>query len=104
METLLHADIFFFVTTIAVIFATAGFLVIIVYAVRILHDIKHFSRRIREEGEVIMRDIEILRKTVKESGGALRHLLWFLPGTPQKRTARARAGKGRKSTHKKKDN
>jgi hypothetical protein len=74
METLIHADIFFFVTTLLVIVITivlafAGF-----YVVRILKDMKAISGKVQEESEKIAADIEGLRSKIKEEGSNWRGL------------------------------
>ena len=74
METLIHADIFFFVTTIAVLMVTAVFVVVMIYAVRILRDVQHIIRRIREESDFIMEDIEELRTRLKRAGEKTTHI------------------------------
>lgn len=68
METLIHADIFFFITSIFVVFLTVGFGVALVYIIPILKDMRHLSALAREEGDKFTRDIDDLRSAVKEEG------------------------------------
>ena len=68
MDTLIHADIFFFITTIAVMFFTIGFIIFTVYFTRILNDLKHISEKMRVEGDKIIEDVGVLREKAKEEG------------------------------------
>ena len=66
MQTLVHADIFFFITTIAVILLTIVFVVILVYIVVILKDIRELSRIVRREGAEIAEDVHNIRTEIKD--------------------------------------
>jgi Na+-transporting NADH:ubiquinone oxidoreductase subunit NqrC len=66
MQTLIHADIFFFITTIAVILVTLVAVIVLVYVVIILKDIRRLSRTIKQEGEEIIQDVHVFREEVKE--------------------------------------
>lgn len=68
METLIHADIFFFVTTLAVILIASLFAVVIIYIVRILNDFRYISRVVRKETDLLAGDIEEIREEVKRQG------------------------------------
>lgn len=75
MSTLIHADIFFFITTIAVVFFTIGFIIFTVYFVRILDDLKHISQKMRAEGDKLIEDVETLREKAKEEGTKIKTVL-----------------------------
>ena len=66
MQTLIHADAFFFITTVAVILVTLVAVVILVYIVFILKDIRDLSRTIKREGTEIIEDVHVFREEVKE--------------------------------------
>ena len=66
METLLKADIFFFVTTIVVILLAILLAIAMFYIVRILRDIKHVSSKVKEEGDKIIEDVDDLREDLKK--------------------------------------
>ena len=68
MTTLIHADVFFFITAIAVIIFSAFAIVATIYVVSILNDIKHVSKRIRTESDEVLGDIKILRDHIYEEG------------------------------------
>jgi hypothetical protein len=66
MQTLIHADIFFFITTIAVILVTLVSVIVLVYIVIILKDVRELSRTIKKEGEEIIQDVHVFREEIKE--------------------------------------
>lgn len=89
MDSFIKADIFFFITTIAVIVISFLLTYAIFEAIRILRDLKKISGRFREEGEKIANDIGELRENVKNSPintGWLWNLL--LPKTKRKTNKR----------------
>lgn len=57
MNTLIQADIFFFVTTIAVILIALLFLVAVFYIILILRDIRKVSKVFRKSGQVFAEEI-----------------------------------------------
>jgi hypothetical protein len=68
METLIHADIFFFVTTISVALIASLFIVVIIYVVRILNDFHYISGLVRKESDLLAEDLEEIRQEVKRQG------------------------------------
>jgi len=68
MDTLIHADIFFFVTTIVVIVLGIFLAVILFYVIRILHSVDILSKQVQEEGSEIVKDVREFREKVKEQG------------------------------------
>lgn len=66
METLIHADIFFFITTIIVILIAIGVLWIIFYIIRILRNIDRLSTIFRRGGEEIADGIGSIAKGLKQ--------------------------------------
>lgn len=71
MDTLIHADIFFFITSIFVVFLLIGFGITLVYIIPILRNIRHLSELARKKGDKLSEDLEGLRGTVKERGSGL---------------------------------
>lgn len=86
MESFVHADIFFVVTTVAVILVAAVLVVVLVYVVRIVRDTEHLIGRIRKEGDEVMDDVHTLRHGMK--GAAKRSRLGGLFFTGRKRKRR----------------
>ncbi|HZX50378.1 MAG TPA: hypothetical protein VFE94_04540 [Candidatus Paceibacterota bacterium] len=68
METFVKADIFFFVTTVAIFLVTILLAVALVYAIRILRDVQHMVRRAKEESDGLFEDISQLRAFIREKG------------------------------------
>ncbi len=68
MESLIHADIFFFISTIALVVLSIGVLIVIIYLIRILHNVREVSQRVREEGDEIVGDIRSFRMALREEG------------------------------------
>ncbi|OHA62951.1 MAG: hypothetical protein A2748_00530 [Candidatus Wildermuthbacteria bacterium RIFCSPHIGHO2_01_FULL_45_20] len=68
MDTLVKADIFFFITSIAAVLITLVCCVALFYVVQILRDLRYIVRKFREESDQIINDIEDLRSYVKEEG------------------------------------
>jgi hypothetical protein len=62
MDSVLKSDIFFFVTTIAIILLTIGGIIIIGYVWRIVRNVRDVSERIREQTLKISDDIDEVRK------------------------------------------
>jgi len=65
METIAKADIFFVVTTIAVVLVTIGIIAVLVQAYRIARDIRSVSEKIAASGDAIASDIAALRSGIK---------------------------------------
>ena len=71
MNELIHADIFFFIASIGFILVALILAVVLLYAISIMMDIKHISRRIREEGDDVIDDLRVIRKHIVEDGISL---------------------------------
>lgn len=65
MEELAKADIFFFITTIAVVLISLVFIIALVYIVSILRAIKRFTDRAESKAEDIYGDIDDFRAGVR---------------------------------------
>ena len=77
MDSLLKSDIFFVVTTFVVLGLGVLIAVALVYLVRILSDVKKLSKKVRQEGESIVEDIEGLRENIKKNTIKLSDILSF---------------------------
>jgi len=66
MQSFIHADVFFFVSTI--VFALIGIVVIVavIYTVSILRDVKYISKRIKEESDEVIEDLHELRLQIRD--------------------------------------
>ena len=70
MDTLIHADIFFFVTTIAVAVVSVAIVVLVVYLVGVLRDVRKISTAFREEADLLRSDLADFRSEVRRRGAA----------------------------------
>jgi uncharacterized protein YoxC len=78
METLIHADIFFFVTTIAVVVVGAALTVLIVYLVKVFQNVRDITDAIKEETVLMRRDIGDLRSELRTRGERAKSVFdWF---------------------------
>lgn len=68
MDTLIQADIFFFITSIAIVIVTIAILTALFFAIQILRDVRYTSKRIREEADRIVSDVSGLREFIKKEG------------------------------------
>lgn len=68
MTDIVKADIFFFVTTIAVIVISVLLVALLMYAMKILRDVRHISDTARKEIDEVVKDIGELRINVKKEG------------------------------------
>ena len=96
METYLKADIFFFVTTIAVVIITIIASVVMVYLVNILRYLKQISRIAKDQAETISEDIDDLRDEIKTKGAGLASMFDFLGNMTRKRVNKTRSTKSEK--------
>ena len=80
MENIIKADIFFFITSIAVIVSTIGVIIVAIYAIRILRDMKHISKKVSEEGDKIIEGVEYMRKAAKAKGVKIKNVTEFFSG------------------------
>lgn len=74
MNTFIHADIFFFIASVGFILVAIILAVGLLYAISIMMDIKHISRRIRDEGDEVIDDLRVIRRQIVQDGIALEGL------------------------------
>jgi hypothetical protein len=63
MDSIAKADIFFFVTTIAIALLTIGGIIIIAYVWRIVRNVRDVTERFRDQAYKVSEDIDEMRKT-----------------------------------------
>ncbi len=71
MNPILQANIFFFITSVAVVLVSLLVVVLLIYLVLILKDFRKVSRKVREETDLIAMDINEARAHIKEKGAAM---------------------------------
>jgi len=74
MQSLVHADIFFFISTIALVVLSILAAVGLYYAIGILRDVREVTARIRQASRDIEKDLEALRNQVKAEGQRVKGL------------------------------
>ncbi len=72
MQALVHADIFFFISTIALVVLSIGFAIALYYAINILRDVREVTARIKKASTDIERDLDALRYSVKAEGAKVK--------------------------------
>ena len=68
MNNLIQADIFFFITSVAVVLVTLLLVVFLAYMVMIVRDFRGVSRKVRQETELLAMDIDAAREHIKKKG------------------------------------
>ncbi len=89
-EGLIHADIFFFVTTIVMVVVGIVLTVALVYLVRILHNVDRLTRKVEHETSEILADIRMIRNEIKSEGFRLKHIIGFVLRFITKTTKKAK--------------
>ena len=78
MDTsLIHADVFFFVTTIAVVFVAILLVAALIYLIMILNRIKSIAEQVRDETILFRQDIHGLRESIQKEGFRMKSLFDF---------------------------
>lgn len=77
MESIIKADIFFFITGMAITIFTIGMIIAMVYVIRILNDMKRISKTMLKESDKFANDIDSLREAVKSEGAKARTIANF---------------------------
>ncbi len=78
MQEFIKADIFFFITSIAVVLVTIGLAVALYYIIRILCNIREVTERMDEGSKVLAEDLSELRGTIRREGFVWGHIFGFL--------------------------
>ena len=77
MDDVLKADIFFFITAIAILVFSVFLAIAFFYAIRILRDIKHISSMAKKESDIISEELSDLREHIKKGGTKVKYFLSF---------------------------
>jgi len=78
MDTLIHADIFFFISTVVLVFVGILAVVALYYVIRILRDIDEVSKKAKVEASEIIDDVRLIRAKVKEQGMKAAGIVGFI--------------------------
>ena len=96
MQTLVHADIFFFISTIALVVLSIGVGIGLYYAVSIVRDVREVTTRIKKASGDLERDLDALRYSVKAEGARVKGMADLVLGFVGRALA-PKAGKRKKS-------
>ncbi len=88
MNTLVHADIFFFITTCSVVIISIILAIALVYAVMVAKNIHYVVTKIKEESDHISEDIAHARMKIKEQGAKITTLMAFFKNMASFRSAK----------------
>ena len=77
MEEFYKQDVFFVITTAAVIVMTVVLAVALIYIIKILRDVKYISKKAKTEADIISGELSDLRQNVREHGAKLKHFASF---------------------------
>ena len=98
-SSLIHADIFFYITSVAVVVLTIMLIVLIYFIIRIAENLEYTSKKLREEGDKIIEDVSIIRESIEEQGSRAVSLFKFIFGSfmhPKEASKEAPKKKSRK--------
>ena len=90
MDTLIHADVFFFVTTIAVVMVGLTFTVALMYLIKILSDVKSITREVKEETVLFREDLHGLRSDARREGFKIARFAKFFGDILKRKRAKSK--------------
>jgi hypothetical protein len=88
MDTLIHADIFFFVTTIVVVVLGIALLIALIYLIQALRKIRNIVEQVREETVLFREDVKDLRSSIRREGFTIAHAFSFVQKLISKRKSK----------------
>lgn len=77
MTEFLKMDIFFFITSVAVVALTLGVLYVLMQFSRILKSVEHIAEQVADESDVVRADLATLRADIQKGKGRLKSLFSF---------------------------
>jgi len=90
MDTLIHADVFFFVTTVMIVIVGIAFTIALIYLATVLSDIKEISKQVKEETILFREDIGNLRSDIRQEGFRVERFLMFFRNLFKKNKPRSK--------------
>ncbi len=72
MQTLVHADIFFFISTVALVVLSILLAICLYYVIGILRNVREVSERIKKASGSLEKDLDGLRNAVKAEGNRVK--------------------------------
>ncbi len=89
-QSFIHADIFFFVTTILAIVLGVLLAIVLAYTIKILRDIDRFQKKVSQGTGEIIEDIKVIKNDIINEGGGLSYFAKLLFRTFGKTIRRVR--------------
>lgn len=90
METLLQADIFFFITAVATVVLSILVGIAVVYLIRILRNVRDISDTAKREADALASDVEELRSNLKKNSGSFSSILSLISFVKKRRDKKGR--------------
>lgn len=78
MDDFAQMDIFFVVTTAAVVVTAIALGTVLFYVARVMRNVDRITKNVGEEAELVRGDIAELRKNIREEGMKWKHMTTFL--------------------------
>lgn len=100
MNSFIQADVFFFITTIAVVLLVVLFAVLLVYLIKIMKDAREVTKKLSEETSAILDDIHRLREFLRSEGDKIKKFTEFLGTVALARFVARKAGSKKRSKRK----
>jgi len=73
----MKSEVFFFITSIAVVIVTILLGILAMYIIRILRNVDDISKKAKDEAGLIKEDIAELRDNIKTEGAKVKHFVNF---------------------------
>lgn len=89
MNEILHANIFFIITSIAVVLFTLLVCVLLYHLIKIVKSVRRIVERVEEGSEVIAEDIEHIRSSLNPAR-IIQFVMSMMPGAAPTRRTRSR--------------
>ena len=61
MQTFIHADIFFFISSIATVIISIGLIIALIFVILILKNLRQLSETVKNEADLLAEDMDDLR-------------------------------------------
>lgn len=87
MSSILQSDIFFFISSVSVVFIAVATLIVLIFIIKILNDIRGFFKAIRSGTDALSEDLSLVRTKLRDKGvmtGLLLSLITAVIGFGQK--------------------
>jgi hypothetical protein len=85
MTDFLKQDIFFFVTTVAVLTVSILLGMLLIYLIRIARTLDEITKKVKAEADIIVDEVRELRTSIRREGVKIRHFTKFFTGVKAKK-------------------